>query len=329
MLTINYPQLTEEQIDLIPVYRRKWQKIACSTERIDRERARLAIKKAYEFIDLAEPNIIFFSSPYEALDYIYSEVKKSWGKLVNTPLTNPIGRQLAEKLLGNIKNQIKGEILEQLQGKLDKELADKIASETAIKLQEKRLFSIIWANAGELGRINNQNHDRNDISKFIFNLFFEAGFIFNNYISFPLWQTQKQLNSLFSDKSQTDSKMNQMYNVLFTGNFDKKDRAKYQLPNVEVSSTVINVIVPSVMADFAYYIDYFYSVLNCDRDETKWNIFYNLITNCGWIFSYKKTAIVCQNPIRINLDHDNNLNRQNEAIIEFNDGFKIYDNYQI
>ncbi len=73
-------------------------------------------------------------------------------------------------------------------------------------------------------------------------------------------------------------------------------------------------------------IDYCHSVLNCECDETKWNIFDNLITNCSWMFLYEKTAIVCQRPIKINLDCDNNSDRQNEAIIEFDDRFKIYDN---
>lgn len=58
-------------------------------------------------------------------------------------------------------------------------------------------------------------------------------------------------------------------------------------------SIVVNVIVPSVMADFAYYIDYCHQVLNCDRDEKKWDIFYDLITNCGWIFPYENTALIC------------------------------------
>lgn len=48
MLDVNIFQFTSEQQVLIPTYRSKWQKIACSTERIDREKAKLAINKAYE-----------------------------------------------------------------------------------------------------------------------------------------------------------------------------------------------------------------------------------------------------------------------------------------
>ena len=47
------------------------------------------------------------------------------------------------------------------------------------------------------------------------------------------------------------------------------------------------------MTDFAYYIDYCHEVLESDRDPIKWNIFTDLITNCGWIFPYEKTVLIC------------------------------------
>lgn len=307
MINFNTIKIDAEQQLVIDDYRNRWQNIACLTERIDREKARLAIKAAYEFIDLAEPNILFFSSPYEALDYIYNEVNNSWGKLVNTSLSNPVAGKLTGQLLSNIKKQITEEIANRLQGDLDGGLADNIASETAIKIEGNRLFSIIWANAGELARISSQNTDANDMSKFIFNLFFEAGFVFNNYISFPIWQAQRYITSFFSDNSQNKSNINQMFSGVFTSKFKNKNKSGYQLPIVEVSSNVANVIIPSVMADYGYYIDYFYEVLNCDRDEIKWNIFYDLITNCGWIFPYEKTVIVCQRTTSIDFDINNDL----------------------
>ncbi|MBV6621923.1 MAG: hypothetical protein KI793_03045 [Rivularia sp. (in: Bacteria)] len=60
-------KLTPEQEALIPVYREKWKKIALSTERIDRDKAAEAVKQAYEFIGKKEPIILFFESPYRAL----------------------------------------------------------------------------------------------------------------------------------------------------------------------------------------------------------------------------------------------------------------------
>ena len=62
---------------------------------------------------------------------------------------------------------------------------------------------------------------------------------------------------------------------------------------IEVSSRFTNVLVPEVIADYGYYIGYCHEVLDCDLHPTKWDIFYDLITNCGWIFPYEKVAIIC------------------------------------
>ena len=293
MLSFNIFQLTPEQQEFIPIYRNKWQQIACSTEKIDKDRAQQAIKKAYEFIELTEPNVLFVATPHDALDYIHSEVSNSWGKLANTSLGSPVAGDLMDKLLGNIRSQVKREILEQLQGNLDGGIADKIASKTTSKFPENELFSIIWANFAVLANTSANNSDADDLTKTFFKLFFEAGFIFNNYISFPLWQAQRQVTEFFLGKPQTDSNINQMFSILFASNFNNKDQAKYQLPFIEASSRFVNVLVPSVMTDFAYYIDYCHQVLDCDRDSVKWNIFNDLITSCGWIFPYEKITIIC------------------------------------
>jgi hypothetical protein len=60
MLTINQPQLTPEQIAIIPEYRRKWQQTAIDSKPIDRERAKIAIYNAYSFLNLPQPIVIFF-----------------------------------------------------------------------------------------------------------------------------------------------------------------------------------------------------------------------------------------------------------------------------
>lgn len=62
-------KLTPEQEALIPVYREKWLRIALSTERIERQNAIEAVKAAYNFIGIPEPEEnIFFDSVYAALE---------------------------------------------------------------------------------------------------------------------------------------------------------------------------------------------------------------------------------------------------------------------
>lgn len=55
-------QLTLAQEELIPVYRDKWQKIALSTQPINRQKAEAAVKAVYHFNELPEPEVYFFDS---------------------------------------------------------------------------------------------------------------------------------------------------------------------------------------------------------------------------------------------------------------------------
>ncbi|MEH2207568.1 MAG: DUF6745 domain-containing protein [Nostoc sp.] len=67
-------KLTPEEEALIPVYREKWQKIALSTEQIDREKAAEVVKAAYTAINKQDPEIIFCESPYAGLKIIYQKL---------------------------------------------------------------------------------------------------------------------------------------------------------------------------------------------------------------------------------------------------------------
>lgn len=150
MLIINTSQLTPEQSELIAVYRNKWQSIAMLTEKIDLTSVTTSINAAYEFIDLAKPNILLCSNPYSALGYIYDEIRNSWGKIEDTSLGNPIAGSLVNKLLGKIRIQIGKNLLGQLQGNLDDGLANSIASETVKKIQETKwdIFYGLITNSG-------------------------------------------------------------------------------------------------------------------------------------------------------------------------------------
>ncbi|MEM7757921.1 MAG: hypothetical protein AAF298_07335 [Cyanobacteria bacterium P01_A01_bin.40] len=287
MLTLNTFNLTSEQIEQIRDYKDKWQQVALSTSAIDRDQVILSINKAYEFISLPQPNIIFFATPYEALNYLYQEIINSWGKLENTALGKPVAGDLLNQLIGNIRTEIRKELLEPLQGNLDNELANKITLNATSNFQENELFSIIIANFRVMAII--LNSDTDELSKAMFNLFIEFGFVFNNYFSPTLWK----ITNLFNSNQQKSNK-GEIFTTLLTGRFEQTNSSNYQLPFIEVTSKFTNLIVPSVLADFAYYIDYCHEVLGCDRDTEKWDIFSDLITTCGWVFPYEKTVLVCE-----------------------------------
>ena len=258
-----------------------------------------AINAAYEFLDLSKPDIMFFSTPYAALENIYNQVKNGWGTIKDTSLGNPLANSLLNKLFGNTITQIKEEILEQLQGNLDNGLAASIALETAIKLQESKLISLAWAHAGSLMLDSFQNSELDNMAKNtatnLLKLFFKFGLVSNAYTAPLLWQAYYKLaDFLLGTQSQSEyHSLRTIGTVFFIGEFNNKVPSKYQLPTIEISAAIANILVPEVMADYGYYIDYFHEVLNCELDQTKWEIFYDLITNCGWIFPYEKVAIIC------------------------------------
>ncbi|MBD1931736.1 MULTISPECIES: hypothetical protein [Cyanophyceae] len=74
--------LTPEQEALIPVIREKWIAIVFSKGLINRSKAKEAVQFAYSAIGKKDPEIIFFDSPYAAL---------------NSPILNRKGR-----FLGNL-----------------------------------------------------------------------------------------------------------------------------------------------------------------------------------------------------------------------------------
>ena len=286
MLTFNTFNFTAEQIAQIDRYRSKWEQIAVLKEPIDRERVKLAINKAYKLIDLSQPNTLFFATPYEALNYLNREITANWGKLNESFFGKPVAGDLIDRLIGNIRKEIKKELLERLRGNLDNGLADSVALETTARLQTNQIFTIIMANFRAMAIASNKESDADAFSKLLFELFLEAGFVVNNFIFPALWQ----IENLFHNRvNNTDNTLA----TFLTGRFNRPNSTRYELPFIDANSRFINAIIPSVMTDFAYYIDYCHEVLNCDRDAQKWDVFYDLITGCGWLFPYENIVLIC------------------------------------
>ena len=127
-------EFTPEQDALISLYREKWKSIALSTERIDRQNAREAVKAAYQLIGLPEPKIIFCNSPYEALRLI--DVGAGIGQFVKQ-LENQISEQLVKQIGRQIIPQCWGYLWEQLgQGQLYS-LSSEVAASCLVQLTEE------------------------------------------------------------------------------------------------------------------------------------------------------------------------------------------------
>ena len=49
-----------------------------------------------------------------------------------------------------------------------------------------------------------------------------------------------------------------------------------------------------------------------------------LIINCGWIYPFEKTCIVCERPIKLSFDSQDRLHAEGKLAIQFADGWGLY-----
>jgi len=134
-------KLTLEQENLIPVISEKWRNIALSTDRIDHQKARIAIQEAYSIMGKSTPEIIFFDSPYAAL---------------NTKLKFPIKDHLHRQIEYNLENELESLLWKFLDIPLVSELDNLLCQLLEAKLMNEMYYLI----KDELdGRLNHQSQN--------------------------------------------------------------------------------------------------------------------------------------------------------------------------
>ena len=106
-------KLTPEQEDLIPVIREKWRQIALSTEPINRQKVTQSVNAAYALIGEKEPKLLFFNSPYTALNTVVCLV-------LNKQLDYELGKEFKGKLENVLWTQLKTQLQSQLDDALRK-----------------------------------------------------------------------------------------------------------------------------------------------------------------------------------------------------------------
>ncbi|WP_299489104.1 DUF6745 domain-containing protein [Acaryochloris sp. IP29b_bin.137] len=108
--------LTEEQETALPHYRNKWRSIALLTEPINEEKVADVIKATYAISNYAEPEILFYVNPLEAIKqiltirnfeiYIGHQIRCKFRKRIIDHLQHVIQRQLDADLFTRLRNQI-------------------------------------------------------------------------------------------------------------------------------------------------------------------------------------------------------------------------------
>lgn len=115
-------QLTSEQEALIPVYREKWQALRLSSKPTNRQAATEAIKAAYELLNLPEPDILFFSNPDTAIEYLKKHPDRKQHPAIKQPSKHQRTKLFWHYLLMCLIRQLEAQLEVQLYEDLGKQL---------------------------------------------------------------------------------------------------------------------------------------------------------------------------------------------------------------
>ncbi|MGF1934028.1 MAG: DUF6745 domain-containing protein [Nostoc sp. ChiQUE02] len=135
--------LTPEQHALISRYREKWQHIGLSTERINQQHAKDAVRAIYTVLRLNEPEIIIVDSPNAAFEYIWNLLQVG----SHTILGDAIDSSYWSRIYSNLQSELLVRLPVNLQTNLHSLFDNHLAKEYATLLQKhlenqwKQVFS--------------------------------------------------------------------------------------------------------------------------------------------------------------------------------------------
>jgi hypothetical protein len=97
------------------------------------------------------------------------------------------------------------------------------------------------------------------------------------------------------------------------------DRAYRQLyPNL------LEEICPESMVSQAALCDFCFSVLDDPGDRAGWDLLYNVLTRCGWVYPFEQIVLICDRPCRRETNAQQQLQSEGRMAIEYADGFGVY-----
>ncbi|MEB3178185.1 MAG: hypothetical protein VKL59_03970 [Nostocaceae cyanobacterium] len=316
-------KLTYEQEKLIAFTQQKWRKLAVSTDSINRQSAAAAIKSAYQLIGNPAPDIIFFDSPYRALKTVLNNLVNHLDReqliflenLLSQPqeylLESELIRQLVSYLVICLQKQLQQQLGKPLQSQLDKQIKTSIDIKLSIQLdiQRKNLLHSHLENKLESQKLSQlvRQQERRLNSQLLIQIFKQLG----NYIHSRLaHQRLMWLVNLLETQQLSEY-------IIRLGNLLLKPLFYHNCINSELWAI-----------DASYFESYIY-MFDGENNHKKWQLFQSLVINCGWIFPYEHTCIVCERPIKLSLDSDLLPHGEGEFALLFADGYSLYSNHGV
>lgn len=345
--------LTETQEKLLNAYRQKWRSLSLSTERIDRTKAKAAVRDLYKLKQKAQPETLFFASPRSAMRYLLFRR----GKIIKEKLKDhflPDQRcQLLTSLCENLQKILWEQSVLAMQDTIWADLWLQIANQ--ILPEEELLQRICEANFGNVpidpemkanfltGIIRDRTlisysllHPTSDIlgncswsqiytvseNKY-------SSFLWNQVASQLVYQIREELETILwkALEKQTDTQVSPEFKQQ-----KKFDFAGSILQNLTQNFScshppLFQSMRPELWDRDGVTIDFCISELNCDYDHQTWEVFQALTQNCGFIFPHEDVCLVCDRPTKLSLDNQDRLHGEGEPALLFADGYSIYANH--
>ncbi len=315
------------QESLIPAYQDKWKAIALSTKKIDPLLATKAVREVYKLMGKQEPKIRFFNSPRAIKLEIATSNPKQLAKELGAPL---LIVPLSLELLAELPQKNDEQLWQELQEKwrLPEESRDISLQPTAALIQDlatqispqewqnleilqeelrEELFNHFWE--------ERQQEFKKEIQKIPTGDFFiQAGDFLWQQVGEPIWhQFGEPVVETISNQP-----MLKNWEEEFKENF---------LPWLKIIDSIgfgYSILRSNIDISLISQIDYCVSVLNWKCDEKKWKALESLVTNCGWVYFFEKTCVICHRPTKLLFDEENRLHGEGEAAIEFLDNYQIF-----
>ncbi len=109
-------EISDEQEAMLANYREKWRSFELSTKPIDKEKVKSVIKAAYSVSDFPEPEILFYESPFAAIQAIFAidgfkaylgkDIRSKFRKRVVDHIEYEVEQKLEESLSRKLRNKI-------------------------------------------------------------------------------------------------------------------------------------------------------------------------------------------------------------------------------
>jgi hypothetical protein len=299
--------LTNEQIELITVYWRKWQKLAISTEPANQEQISQAVNLLYQAEGLDEPELIFAASPnqYYAQAFLSS-------------MTSSIKEQLEPILRSNSNNIFIEEHQQNIAGRLGKQLllpVERLTGSHTRKTLEK------------IRQGKNRLEASSEAFKEVYSKESEQNFRIVVQINRHFIEQCGASEHIGLHVSQDSSWMGGIYNVL-NSNLQMPRELLCQIVDIGYDdfhfSGIWTGCIDRVLLAFASArLDYFKNVLGFQgilEEEIA-----QLLVRCNgsMFFPYEKTCILCDSPRIISFDDNAHSDFKKPTFIQFSDGFTI------